>query len=489
METYYIITIGCQMNKSDSERVAGYLNQHGWQPATDYSRADLIIVNTCGVRQSAEDRIYGLIPRLRRNNRKAKIVLTGCLVYRQDVKRKVGDKVDIWLAISELPYLVEKIKKFDNIDSGVSFSPAKKKDAVLVEQEGQSYLKIKPKYSSHFSAFVPIGNGCNNFCTYCVVPYARGREVYRPAEEIINEVKGLVKKGYREITLIAQNVNSYNNATSQEYINGVNKLTRNNVNSQNFSQTNKQKNLNTSSQIINFPILLKMVNNIKGDFWLRFTTSHPKDMSDELITTIATSDKVCEHIHLPVQAGDDEILRRMNRNYTVVHYKSLIKKIRQVYRQKNKGNDWCLPPAITTDVIVGFPGETREQFKNTVKLFREIKFDLAYIAQYSPRPGTVAAKMTDDVPSEEKKRREKELTVILRQTARNNNERYINQVVDVLIEGINRKGEYFGRTRTNKNVKIQGIKKEKNLVGRVEKVKIISAQDFGLTGEIKNKRG
>jgi tRNA-2-methylthio-N6-dimethylallyladenosine synthase len=447
------------------------------------------------VRQSAEDRIYGLIPRLKRINRKAKIVLTGCLVYREDVKKKVGDRVDIWLPIVDLANLGKRIQEekrdqssftcpapqcrgwerggFAEDESGVCYSPLERGvpasggDGVCYSP-GQDYLKIKPKYSSRFKAFVPIGNGCNNFCAYCVVPYARGPEVYRPAEEIISEVKGLVNKGYKEITLIAQNVNSYNNANPRILM-----------------SASGQANIDTQPQEINFPTLLKMVNDIKGDFWLRFATSHPKDMSDELIATVAVSRKVCEHIHLPVQAGDDEVLRRMNRNYTVSHYKSLIKKIRQAYKKREEGSGWRLPPAITTDVIVGFPGETREQFENTVKLFWEIKFDMAYIAQYSPRPGTAAAKMTDDIPPEEKKRREKELTAVLRQTARTNNEQYLGRVVEALVEGVNKKGEWFGRTRTNKNVKIKGIKRGEDLVGRIVKVEIISAQDFGLVGQIK----
>ncbi len=503
MKTYYIITIGCQMNKSDSERVAGYLNQQGWQSAKNYIQADLIVVNTCGVRQSAEDRIYGLIPRLRRINRKAKIVLTGCLVYREDVKKKVGDRVDIWLPIVDLANLGKRIQEEKRDQPSLACPapalwgcekgvPASGGDGVC-HSYSQDYLRIKPKYNSYFKAFVPIGNGCNNFCSYCVVPYARGREVYRPAEEIINEVKELVSRGYKEITLIAQNVNSYNNANSMriyapafaEASADKSAANKRNANPRILMPANGQANIDTQFQEINFPTLLKMVNGIKGGFWLRFATSHPKDMSDELIATVVESRKVCEHIHLPVQAGDDEVLRRMNRGYTVSDYKNLIKKIKQAYQKRGKGSGWRLPPAITTDVIVGFPGETREQFEKTAQLFWEIKFDLAYIAQYSPRPGTAAAKMADDVPLEEKKRREKELTAILRQTARSNNEQYLGRVVEVLVEGINKKGEWFGRTRTNKNVKIKHIKIREDLVGQIVKVEIISIQDFGLVGEIK----
>lgn len=408
MQTYHIITIGCQMNKSDSERIAGYLEKLGINYEADKYQADLVVVNTCGVRQSAEDRAYGIIPKIKKVNPKVKIILTGCLSERKDVKKRLGNKVDIWLPIVNLGKLSKKLQ-YDN------------------------YLKLQPKYKSKFSAFVPIGNGCNNFCAYCVVPMARGREVYRSAEDIINEVKELVKKGYKEIILIAQNVNSY------------------------------------KSKDVHFPELLKMVNEIPGDFWIRFATSHPKDMSDELIEIITKSEKVCEHIHLPVQAGDNEVLKKMNRNYTVEHYKGLIKKIRK-----------AMPNAlITTDIIVGFPSETKEQFNNTAKLFKEVKFDMAYIAQYSPRPGTTAEKLKDDVDKEEKKRREEELMKILRKTALENNKKYINKVVDILIEREKNK-VYFGKTKTSKVVKIES---SKDLRGKFIKVKITKAQDFGLEGE------
>ena len=288
-----------------------------------------------------------------------------------------------------------------------------------------------PKYKSDFSAFVPIGNGCDNFCTYCVVPHARGREVYRDVQEIIAEVKNLVKRGYREINLIAQNVNSYKDEKG-----------------------------------VTFPKLLKMVNEIEGGYWIRFSTSHPKDMSGELIDAISECDKVCHHVHLPVQSGDNEILERMNRKYTVEHYKGLIKKIRS-----------RMPDvAISTDIIVGFPGETREQFENTVKLFKDVNFDLAYISQYSPRPGTAAFNMDDDVEKVEKKRRDEKLMGILRKTALKNNQKYKNKTVKVLIES-KKSNDYFGTTSHNKTVRITG---DNLCVGKFAKVKVLKVRDFGL---------
>jgi len=330
-KTYHIITIGCQMNKSDSERLAGVLEKRGYKKSDNKYRADLVAINTCGVRQSAEDRVYGLVPGIRRKNKKTKIVITGCLVGRADVRKRLKKVVDIWLPIGQ-----------------------------MAKGECQKdYFKIKPKYQSKISAFVPIGNGCNNFCSYCVVPYARGRETFRPVKEILAEVKGLVKNGYKEITLIAQNVNSYRSGKTD------------------------------------FADLLKMVNGLPGDFQIRFLTSHPKDMSDELIGAIAGCEKVLKEIHLPAQSGDNAILKKMNRGYTVERYETIIKKILKL-----------MPTAeISTDVIVGFPGETKKQFNNTAKLFKDIKFSQAYVARYSPRPGTAAYKLADDVPAEEKKRR------------------------------------------------------------------------------------
>jgi len=335
--TFHIITIGCQMNKSDSERLASTLEKKGYRWSSDKYHADLVVVNTCGVRQSAEDRIYGLIPEIKKVNKKAKIILTGCLVNREDVKNRLKNYIDIWLPISEM---------------------AKAKFLAAGKCQND-YLKIKPKYESKFSAHIPIGNGCNNFCSYCVVPYARGREVYRSSKDILAEIRGLVKRGYKEIILIAQNVNSYKSGKTD------------------------------------FSDLLKMANSIPGNFWIRFLTSHPKDMSDKLIKTVAQCKKVIKEIHLPAQSGDNEILKKMNRNYTVEHYLKIIKKIKRL-----------IPEAkISTDIIVGFPGETKKQFNNSVKLFKQIKFINAYISQYSSRPGTAAHKMADNVPSAEKKRR------------------------------------------------------------------------------------
>ncbi len=424
------------MNKSDSERLAFYLENLGLVEATESSRADLFVLNTCGVRQKAEDRIYGLIPKVKKKNKKVKVVLTGCLSSRKDIRERLEDKVDIWLSIADLPQLDKKLEEF---------FPQIRADKGDREAREKDYLKITPKFRSDFSAFVPIGNGCNNFCSYCVVPFARGREIYRPAHDIFKEVEILVQKGFKEIVLIAQNVNSYLSPGS--------------------------------SDNIDFPGLLEGLNSISGDFWIRFSTSHPKDMSQELIDVIARGEKICKHIHLPAQAGDDQVLARMNRKYSIQEYQDLVRSIRAKIPEMS----------LTTDIIVGFPGETKKQFENSVNLFKELRFDMAYISQFSPRPGTRAFDMKDDVAPKEKKRREDRLAKILAETSLNNNRKYLNKKFKVLVEGRAKSGDYFARTGSNKNVKIIDEGNfSGDLIGSFQLVEIVDIQNFGLKGKIKN---
>ncbi len=407
------------MNFSDSERMASFLDDLGYVETDKRTEAALIIINTCGIKQTSESRIYGLVPQLKKNNPLVKIVITGCVSDRPDVKRRMR-QVDMWLPIKDMTKLAEFLQVTTN-------------DKSLPE----SYLAIAPKYVSKISAQVPIGTGCDNFCSYCVVPYARGRETYRKVLEIIDEVKSLVARGYREINLVAQNVNSYHD------------------------------------QDDGFVDLLKKINDIPGDFWIRFMSSHPKDMSEKLIKTISELEKVCEHVHLPVQSGDDEVLVRMNRKYTGNHYMELITMIRSY-----------MPNAsITTDIIVGFPGETEEQFQNTVKLVEWANFDNIYLGKFSPRPFTVAAKLKDDVTLGEKKRREEVLMKIVRRTAAQNHQKKIGQVQAILVEEKS-KGMFYGRTNDNTFVKIITKDVVDELAGKFIKVKITEARDFGMDGEI-----
>jgi len=430
MKTYYIITFGCQMNKADSERLSFYLEKNSLILAESQFKTDVLIITTCGVRQSAEDRVYSLVHQVKKKNPQTIIVITGCLSERKDVKSRIKNKVDIWLPIQELTSLISKIEALTAAKINKSLVPG-------------DYLAVAPKHESAFSAYIPIGNGCNNFCSYCVVPYARGREKYRLASEIIKEVKRLIKNGYKEVILIAQNVNSYHSGR------------------------------------VDFVRLLMKINDLPGDFWIRFVSSHPKDISPKLIAALGRCSKVCEHVHFALQSGDDDILHKMNRRYTAAHFQGLVKKIRAVGRKYKPE----LPLAITTDVIVGFPGETEKQFLNTVKLFKAIKFDMAYISQYSPRFGTVSYQMKDDVSKIEKKRRENVLTKILSQTARANNKYYLKKIVPVLVEGRNRHGEWYGKTRTYKLVRINSAPVN-DLSGRFVLVKINKVRDLTLEGTI-----
>ncbi|MFH1460870.1 MAG: MiaB/RimO family radical SAM methylthiotransferase [Patescibacteria group bacterium] len=330
---YHIITYGCQMNKSDSERLAARLERQKHRLAPNIGQADLIIINVCSVRQSAINRIYSKVRQLDSQKPRPKIILTGCLLAK-DKKRFQNQVDEIWPIIS------------------LSASQP-----------------IKPECQSLKQTYLPIMTGCNNFCSYCVVPYTRGREKSRPASEIIREFKQLVKQGYKEIILLGQNVNSYQSK-------------------------------------ISFPQLLQILNNLPGKFKINFLTSHPKDMSDELIKVISQGKKISKQIHLPVQSGDNQILKKMNRYYTVGHYKKLIKKIRRSISQAE----------ISTDIIVGFPGETKKQFQNTVKLIKEIGFKQIYTAAYSPRAGTAAAKLKDNIPPDEKKRRKRIVLDLINKT-------------------------------------------------------------------------
>ncbi len=358
---YFIATYGCQANSADSERIARRLENMGHQKvkadssAAGLAKADLIVINACSVRQSAMDRVYSKINKMHDPRGRVKIILAGCILPSD--RKKMENKVsEIW----------HPDEYFDPPAGG-------------------------PIYSNSSKAFVHIMTGCNNFCTYCAVPYTRGRERSRPAHEIINEVKKLIKNGCKEIWLLGQNVNSYAGkfdffprAFIYKYIN--------------------YPTANPTEKKSNFPLLLRIINSLPGKFQIKFLTSHPKDMSDELIKTIAECPKISKEIHLPLQSGDNAILKKMNRKYTISHYKNLVKKIRQE-----------IPDAkISTDIIVGFPGETKKQFENTAKAMRDIKFSNAYIAKYSPRPGTAAFKLKDNVPSEEKKRRRKILEEILK---------------------------------------------------------------------------
>jgi len=385
------------MNYSDSERIAGLLEKYKLKPASNINAADLVIFNTCGVRQTAEDRAYGQIHNIaKRKTHSAKretlIILTGCLAYRPDVQRRLKDKVDLFIPINKILEIEKFLKskfpislaapglaKPDNFQFPNNFQNSKFKiQNSSLSQERISYLSTNPKYKNSFQAFIPIMTGCNNFCSYCVVPYARGREISRPAGEIISEISELAKKNYKEIILLGQNVNSYC---------GISKTK---------SKARKTK----------FPELLNYLAKKFPEINFKFLTSHPKDFSDKLISVIAKNDNISREIHLPVQSGSNKILKMMNRPYTKKHYLDLIKKAREK-----------IPGAVfTTDVIVGFPGESEKDFQETMEVFKKVGYNKAYINKYSPRPGTAAFSLGDPIPWKEKKRREKILRQLINES-------------------------------------------------------------------------
>ena len=441
MKKYFIVTFGCQVNKSDSERIASVLERMGYKLASRIDEADLAIINMCSVRQSAVDRVYGFSPKfkqLKKENPNLKTILTGCIL-RKDFK-KFRKLFDFILPIKTLGFWPEILKEKKYLLSISQRSPSFSKKMAV------DYLEISPKYSKKFSVFIPISTGCNNFCSYCVVPHTRGPLLCRPHEDILKEVEKSIKAEVKEVWLLGQNVNDYHSPTDPS---------------------------------IDFPKLLELTNNLPGDFWLSFLSSNPKDFSDELIDVMTRCKKVNEYLNLPIQSGDDEILRRMNRLYTVKEYEDLVKKIRQ------KIPDIFL----STDIIVGFPGETKKQFQNTLKLFEEIKFDMAYIAEYSRRTMTKAFKIKDDVSEKEKIKRREVLTEVLIKTSLENSQKYIGKKVEVLVmehKTHNMKHFYIGKTRFYKTAKFQVSDATfKDMVGSIVKVKILDALPWGLKGELK----
>ncbi|MCC6639104.1 tRNA (N6-isopentenyl adenosine(37)-C2)-methylthiotransferase MiaB [Candidatus Falkowbacteria bacterium] len=422
---YHIITYGCQMNASDSERIAAIFEQYGCSSVSDWKEADVVIMNTCSIKQSAEDRVVGkarAMSQYKEYNPDLKVVITGCMAPRGDAVAKATG-VDVVITIKDLAMLPQKL--------GMQKPTS--------DELAQNYFSIAPKYSSPFQVYIPIMTGCDNFCTFCVVPFTRGREYSRPMIDILNEVEIALRNGAREITLLGQNVNSYE---------------------------------------FGFVELLKKINALPGDFWVRFVSSNPQDMSTELIDTIATSEKLCNYIHFAVQAGNNRILKRMNRRHTIAQYLALYD------RMKEKMPD----VGISTDIIVGFPSETDEEFQDTVRLMEQVKYDMAYISKYSARTNTPAWRMKDDVSIDEKKRREEVLTTILKRTAKENAESLVGQTRKVLVEKIGHRGQLVGKDASYRTVSITNTVDE-SLIGQFVFVTITKSNGLGVDGELVTEFG
>ncbi|MBU3901072.1 MiaB/RimO family radical SAM methylthiotransferase [Patescibacteria group bacterium] len=438
---YFIFTYGCQMNRSDSEKISTRFKELGYKPAKDAAEADLIAVNFCSVRQSA---VHRALAQLDKYKNKC-LIAAGCLLP-ADQKKLAAKNIALW--------------------------------------HPDDYFSVAPLRQNKFSASVPIMTGCNNFCSYCAVPYTRGREKSRPVKAILAEIKKLLKNGTKEIILLGQNVNSYRDASSLRApaVAGA-KQSRDSAAVHEIAASPTRLAIALAKRAaprndgsINFPHLLQLINALPGDFWLSFISSHPKDLSDKMIEAMAKCKKITPYLHLPAQSGDDKVLRAMNRHYTVAHYKNLVKKIRASFKKYRR--PWP-PLAVSTDIIVGFPGETAKQFQNTLKLIKDVKFDMIYFARYSPRPGTTAAKLKDAVAPNAKMRRAQTINSLLKQQALSLNKKYINQESDVLIART--EGKFaFGKTITNKAIKLP----RRNLkAGQFTRVKITSATAWHLEGE------
>ena len=407
VKKFYIETYGCQMNVADSEVVAAILENAGFARTDEREKADVILVNTCSVRENAEQRVRGRVQgftELRKKNPQLLVGVMGCMAERLGAALFEQEKnVNIVVgpdAYMDLPLLIEKAEQGEK--------------AINVElSETETYKDICPSRidGTAISGFVSIMRGCNNFCTYCIVPYTRGRERSRSPRSIVNEVLDLQAKGYKEVTLLGQNVNSY--------------LWRG------------------EGQEINFPALLERVATTFPGMRVRFATSHPKDMSDEILRTIAAHPNICRHIHLPVQSGSNSVLRDMNRKYTREWYLDRIRAIREIIPD-------C---GLSTDVFVGFHNESEEDFQQTLELMREVRFDSAFMFKYSERPGTAAFKrLADNVPEEVKGRRLQELIDLQVELSHESNRRDVGKTFEVLVEGTSKKkaDELFGRSSQNK---------------------------------------
>lgn len=437
---YYVQTWGCQMNERDSEIIAGILDETGMVPEKAPEQADVVVLNTCCVREKAEQKVYariGELVRLKRSNPEMVIVVCGCMVQQRGVPEHIVHRfpqVNLILGthnLYRLPQLLQTAGSKGNLIEVVEERPKDMPDTSLLSPKSQ--LKAK----------VNISFGCNNFCSYCIVPYVRGREVSRNPRVIIEEIAFLADHGCREVLLLGQNVNSY--GKDQE-------------------------------SYPDFSDLLLQVAQIKGIERIRFMTSHPKDFSDKLIHTMAGNPKLCSHVHLPVQAGSNKVLKAMNRGYTREKYLDLAEKIKE-----------NIPGvSLTTDIIVGFPGETEEDFQATLDLIRRVHFDSAYTFMYSLRRGTKAASLKDDVSAETKKDRLDRLMEVQNEISLELNLPLVGQEVEILVDTRD-KGRhggmiYSGRTSTNKIVVLEDPG-DQELMGRLVKVKITEAKTWSLKGE------
>ena len=433
---YFLRTYGCQMNVHDSEEIKYYLESLGYEAVDELELADIVVLNTCAIRENAKDKVFGYLGRckhLKKEKPDLIIAVAGCLMQKPNEIEEIHNRhkyIDIIIGthnLNELPSLIEEAnnKKIQNIE--------------VYSNSDVVFENVKYNRDSKVSAWINIIYGCDKFCTYCIVPFTRGRERSRKMEEVLEEVRDLKEQGYIEVTLLGQNVNAYGKDLNLGY---------------------------------DFATLLEEVAKI-GIPRIRFVTSHPWNFTDKMIDVIAKYDNIMPYIHLPIQSGSDDILRKMNRKYTIDEYKKLFDQIKS--KVKNV--------AITTDIIVGFPNETDEDFEKTLDIVNYCKFDGAYTFIFSPREGTAAARMEDKVSMEVKEKRLQELNNLVNKYSLESNQKLIGKVVDVLVNGISEKdsSKVYGYTETMKLVNIVG---GNDLIGKIVPVKITDAKSFSLDGEI-----
>lgn len=433
---YFLRTYGCQMNVHDSEEIKYYLESLGYEAVDELELADIVVLNTCAIRENAKDKVFGYLGRckhLKKEKPDLIIAVAGCLMQKPNEIEEIHNRhkyIDIIIGthnLNELPNLIEEAnkKKIQNIE--------------VYSNSDVVFENVKYNRDSKISAWINIIYGCDKFCTYCIVPFTRGRERSRKMEEVLEEVRDLKNQGYMEVTLLGQNVNAYGKDLNLGY---------------------------------DFATLLEEVAKI-GIPRIRFVTSHPWNFTDKMIDVIAKYDNIMPYIHLPIQSGSDDILRKMNRKYTIDEYKKLFDQIKS--KVKNV--------AITTDIIVGFPNETDDDFKKTLDIVNYCKFDGAYTFIFSPREGTAAARMEDKISMEVKEKRLQELNSLVNKYSLESNQRLVGKVVEVLVNGISEKdsNKVYGYTETMKLVNIVG---GKELIGKIVPVKITDAKSFSLDGEI-----
>lgn len=443
---YTILTMGCQLNENDSEKLCGMLEKMGYTKTEKQNDADLALFNTCCVRENAEDKLFGKLGELKRLKEQKGIIIAigGCMMQEKHITDKIKESypfVDILFGTHTLHKFPEDLYKVIE---------EKRKLEDILDIDGKIYEGLPIKRDSKIKASVTIMNGCNNFCSYCIVPYVRGRERSRQPRDIIEEVKKLAKEGYKEITLLGQNVNSYlrvereKNIPFEEY-QGVN----------------------------SFATLLRAINKIDGIERIRFISPHPKDFTDDVIEAIADCEKVCKLVHLPLQSGNTKVLKEMNRKYTKEQYLNLVEKM------KNKIPNLTL----STDIIVGFPGETDEEFEDTLEVVEKVRFEQVYMFIYSRRIGTPGDKMQNQIPEDIKHKRFDKLKALVESQIEENNKKYIGTTQKILVEGESKNNSNMlsGRTESNKVVIFEG---SKELIDKIINIKIISQHMWYLKGEI-----